>query len=297
MDIAISDRRAPRVDYTPADIVERRLASWNGLWAETVEFTQPQPYTYDFKAPFHLLIVAERSERYDGETCLEGLPKSRMRELSRRMTFVPAGRCFRGWQKPRVLSQVSFFYIDPRAPFLDPDLGFETMDLQPRLFFFDADLWAAALKLKAQIMAPNAISCPYAEALGAALCRELIRLNGVKVAPPVGRQTGLAPWQQKRVADYIEAGLDSQLTIADMAGLVHLSPFHFSRAFKQSFGMPPHRYHMMRRVEAAKTLLNETTTPMTEIALRLGFSEASSLSAGFRRMTGVSPSAYRRIGT
>ncbi len=80
-----------------------------------------------------------------------------------------------------------------------------------------------------------------------------------------------------------------------MAALVHLSPFHFSRAFKQSFGMPPHRYHMMRRVEAAKELLNTTKTPMTEIALRLGFSEASSLSAGFRRMTGVSPSAYRRI--
>jgi AraC family transcriptional regulator len=296
MDISLSDHNAPRVGYTPAHIVERRLASWHGLWAETVEFTQAEPYAYDFKAPFHLLIVPERSERYDGETCLEGLPKSQLRDLSRRMTFVPAGRCFRGWQKPRVLSQVNFFYINPRAPFLDPDLGFDLMDLQPRLFFFDPDLWAVALKLKAQITAPNAMSSPYAESLGAALCYELIRLNGIKVAPPAGRQTGLAPWQQKRVADYIEVRLDARLTIADMAAMVHLSPFHFSRAFKQSFGMPPHRYHMMRRVEAAKMLLNETTTPMTEIAMRLGFSEASALSAGFKRMTGVSPSAYRRVG-
>jgi AraC family transcriptional regulator len=75
---------------------------------------------------------------------------------------------------------------------------------------------------------------------------------------------------------------------------VHLSPYHFSRAFKQSFGLPPHRYHMSRRVEAAKNLLGGTATPVTEIALQLGFSEASSLSAGFRRLTGVSPSEYRR---
>ena len=295
MNVSDSGFSAPQVDYTPPHITQRRVAAWRGLWAETLELTQSQPYEYDFQAPFHLLVAAERSERYDGETCLEGLPKSRQRELSRRMTFVPAGRRFRGSQKPRVLTRVNFFYIDPHGPFLDPELGFDAIDLQPRLFFFDADLWATALKLKAQITAPNAVASPYAEALGAVLCHELIRMNGAKAPLPTGRQTGLAPWQQKRVADNIEARLDARLTVADMAALVHLSPFHFARAFKQSFGMPPHRYHMMRRVEAAKALLNATTTPMMEIALRLGFSEASSLSAGFRRVTGVSPSAYRRI--
>jgi AraC family transcriptional regulator len=284
----------PQVGYTPAHIVRRQPAAWCGIRAETIELIESQPYEYHFKAPVHLLIAAERSERYDGETCLEGLPKSRLRELSRRLTFVPAGRCFRGWQKPRVMTRVNFFYIDPHGHFLDPELGFDRIEFQPRLFFFDPDLWAMALKLKAQITAPNAVSCPYLRELETALCHELIRLNGAKIAPRTGRQTGLAPWQQKRIADYVEARLDARLTIADMAALIHLSPFHFSRAFKQSFGMPPHRYHMMRRVEAAKTLLNTTTTPMTEIALRLGFSEASSLSAGFRRMTGVSPSTYRR---
>jgi AraC family transcriptional regulator len=296
MSIANSEFSTPRVDYTPPHIVQRRLAAWRGLWAETIELTQSEPYEYDFQAPFHLLIAAERSERYDGETCLEGLPKSHLLDLSRRLTFVPAGRRFRGWQKPRVLSRVNLFYIDPKGPLLDPEFGFDQIELMPQLFFFDPDMWATALKLKAQITAPNAISSPYAEALGAVLCHELIRLNGgSRTLPRTGKQTGLAPWQQKRVADHIEARLDARLTVSEMAELVHLSPFHFSRAFKQSFGMPPHRYHMMRRVEAAKALLNATSTSMTEIALRLGFSEASSLSAGFRRVTGVSPSAYRRI--
>lgn len=281
---------SPRIDFSPSHILKRRPASWLGLEAETVEFIEPQTYEYEFQAPCHMLIAPELSRRYDGETALEGLPKSNLRDLTRKLTFVPAGSRFHGWQKPSVLSRVNFFYIDPRGPLLDPELRFGATEFKPRLFFFDADLWGTALKLKAQIDRQD--SSLYAEALGAVLCHELIRLNGISIEAP--RRGGLALWQQKRVADFIEAQLNSRISVAEMAELVHLSPYHFSRAFKESFGVPPHRYHMSRRVEAAKNLLGGTATPVTEIALRLGFSEASSLSAGFRRLTGASPSEYRR---
>lgn len=281
-----------KIDFSPGHILKRRPANWLGLEAESVELTEPQTYEYDFQAPCHLLIAPELSHRYDGETALEGLPKSNLRDLSRKLTFVPAGSRFHGWQRPRVLSRVNFFYIDPRGPLLDPELRFGDITFKPRLFFFDADLWGTALKLKAQIAMRDASAGLYAEALGAVLCHGLIRFNGAPIEMP--RRGGLAPWQQKRVADYVEAQLDAPLSIAQMAEIVHLSPYHFSRAFKQSFGMPPHRYHMMRRMEAAKNLLGGTQTPVTQIALQLGFSEASSLSAGFRRLIGVSPSEYRR---
>ncbi|MFZ1078969.1 MAG: AraC family transcriptional regulator, partial [Methylovirgula sp.] len=274
---------SPRIDFSPSHILKRRPASWLGLEAETVEFIEPQTYEYEFQAPCHMLIAPELSRRYDGETALEGLPKSNLRDLTRKLTFVPAGSRFHGWQKPSVLSRVNFFYIDPRGPLLDPELRFGATEFKPRLFFFDADLWGTALKLKAQIDRQD--SSLYAEALGAVLCHELIRLNGISIEAP--RRGGLALWQQKRVADFIEAQLDSRISVAEMAELVHLSPYHFSRAFKESFGVPPHRYHMSRRVEAAKNLLGGTATPVTEIALRLGFSEASSLSAGFHRLTGA----------
>jgi AraC family transcriptional regulator len=283
---------SPRIDFTPAHIVRRQPANWLGLQAESVELTEAQPYEYDFKAPCHLLIAPELSHRFEGETALDGLPKSNLREITRKLTFVPAGCRFRGWQKPRVLSRVNFFYIDPRGPLLDPELRFGETEFKPRLFFFDADLWGTALKLKAQIAIQDASSSLYAEALGAVLCHEVIRLNGVPIELP--QRGGLARWQQKRIADYVEAQLDLRISIAEMAELVHLSPYHFSRAFRRSFGMPPHRYHIARRIEAAKNLLGSTATPVTEIALQLGFSEASSLSAGFRRVMGVSPSEYRR---
>lgn len=284
--------RPPRIDFSPAHIVKRQPANWLGLAAESVELTEPETYEYEFQAPCHLLIAPELSHRYDGETALEGLPKSTLRELTRKLTFVPAGSRFHGWQKPRVLSRVNFFYIDPRGPLLDPAARFDEMSFRPRLFFFDADLWGTALKLKAQIEARDASAGLYAEALGSVLCHELIRLNGAPI--DVRRNGGLAAWQQKRIADYIEAELERRISIAEMAELVRLSPYHFSRAFRQSFGMPPHRYHMTRRIEAARDLLGKTEIPVTDIALRLGFSEASSLSAGFRRITGTSPSEYRR---
>lgn len=105
---------------------------------------------------------------------------------------------------------------------------------------------------------------------------------------------GLSGWQQKRVGEYIDAHLGEALRLAALAQLVGLSPFHFARAFKQSFGVPPHRYHVGRRIARAKDLLDDSTSSVTAIARDLGFAETSSFSATFRRVTGTSPIRYRR---
>jgi AraC family transcriptional regulator len=68
-----------------------------------------------------------------------------------------------------------------------------------------------------------------------------------------------------------------------LAQLARLSPHYFCRAFKQSFSLPPHRYHSMRRIEHAKMMLASSNTSVTEIGLRLGFSETSSFSTAFAR--------------
>ncbi len=285
---------SPVVDFMPAEIAARNAAVWQGMQAESIRIVESRPFEYGFRAPYHLLLVTERAMRFDGETSVEGLPKSNLRDLSRKLTFVPAGSEFRGWAKPRLLSRVTCLYIDPRGSLLDPELGFDRIDFKPRLFFFDSAIWETVQKLKGEIGQPQAGGHFYAEALGAVLCHELMRLDGSGPSLAVGQAGGLAEWQKKRLADYIEEHLDKPISIATMAAIVRLSPYHFARAFKRSFGVPPHRYHMMRRIEATKLLLGKTSVPVTEIALRLGFSETSSLTAGFRRLTGVSPSEYRR---
>ena len=114
------------------------------------------------------------------------------------------------------------------------------------------------------------------------------------VAAPADNRGGLSGWQQKRLSGYIDAHLGEALRLAALAQLVGLSPFHFARAFKQSFGVPPQRYHVGRRIARAKDLLDDSTYSVTAIARDLGFAETSSFSATFRRVTGTSPIRYRR---
>src|SRR5216683_1867861 len=164
------------VDISPPEIVRRHSKAWSGLYVETVQVTRHTPFEYGFRAPCHLLIAAELAERYDGETFVEGLPRSTLRDFTQKLTFVPAGYDFRGWQKPRALTRTTYFYIDPRGPLADPELRFGEIEFKPRLFFYDRDLWEIALKLKSQVN-PDPLYRQYAEALGILLTHELARIS------------------------------------------------------------------------------------------------------------------------
>jgi AraC family transcriptional regulator len=141
----------PAVDFSPADIVKHQTARWRGVQVKTVQLTSHEPFEYSFKQQCHLLIAVEQGVRYDGETFVEGLPRSTMRNYSEKLIFVPAGRRFFGVQSPRLLTRSICLYIDPQTVPVDPDLGFADAELQPRLLFEDERLWETVRKLKAQI--------------------------------------------------------------------------------------------------------------------------------------------------
>jgi AraC family transcriptional regulator len=282
------------VDILPSEVVRRHSAAWSGLFVETMQAMQHSPLEYRFRAPCHLLIVVERGERSDGETFVEGLPRSTLRDFTHKLSFVPAGHEFRAWQRPRVLPRATFVYIDPRGPLADPALRFGEIEFKPSLFVYDRDLRETALKFKSQVENPGSMPRLYAEALGIVLTHELVRINsGAARREPVNRG-GLAAWQQKRVAAYIEEHVANDIPLATLAELVQLSPYHFCRSFKRSFGMPPHRYHANRRIERAKQLLADRELSVTTIGLDVGFSDTSRFSAAFHRLTGQTPSCYRR---
>jgi len=282
------------VQFTPSDIVQRDIVAWNGIKADEVKVVRREPYEFRSSAACHLLIMAEHAERDDGETVVEGLPTSTLRKLSGRLAFIPRGHNFHGWQKPRVLTRVTFFYIDPRGPLLDPELRFAETEFTPRLFFENRDLWAIAWKLKTQSGDASPGSRQYAETLGILLAHELLRLNNGRAEQKAFVRGGLAARQKARVADYVEERLGENVLLSSLAEVAGLSPFHFSRAFKQSFGMPPHRYLTSRRIEHARTLLASREPSVTQIAMALGFRETSSFTTAFRKYTGMTPTDYRR---
>jgi AraC-like DNA-binding protein len=118
------------------------------------------------------------------------------------------------------------------------------------------------------------------EALGIALAHELTRMNEDTPLLASDARGGLPHWQQKKLTQYIEEHLADEVSLVSLAQLAQLSPYHFSRAFKQSFGMPPHQYLTSRRIERAKTLLAERKLSVTEIGFDVGFS--GSFTAAFR---------------
>src|SRR3984893_11393933 len=256
------------VDISPSESVRRRPAAWSGLHVEAVQVMRHTPFEYGFRAPCHLLIALELGERLDGETVVEGLPRSTLRDFTHKLTFVPAGHDFRSWQNPRVLTRVTHFYIDPRGPLADPALRFGEIEFKPRLFFYDRDLLETALKFKWLVENADFMRRQYDAARAAR--------------------------QQKRVAAYIEEHVANDIPLATLAELVQLSPYHFCRSFKSSFGIPPHRYHANRRIERAKQLLANRELSVTTIALDVGFGDTSTFSAAFHRLTGQTPSRYRR---
>ena len=241
-----------------------------------------------------MLVAYERAERDDGETLIEGLPKSTLREFNCKLSFVPAGHRFYGWQTPRVLTRVTYFYIDLQDPLFDPDSGIACPAISPRLFFFDQAVWDTALKLKAEIGNSDPGSRQYAEALSLVLMHELIRLERTALAAVRPLRGGLPAWQQKRVMEFIEAHLTEEISLTALAEVADLSLFHFARAFTQSFGVPPHRYHMARRMDRARSLLQKPALSVTQIGIQIGFRETSSFTKAFRRFTGLTPTEYRR---
>jgi AraC family transcriptional regulator len=283
------------VKICPSDIVRRRTIASNGIAAEIVQATRRDKIECRFRAPVHLLAVYERGVRRDGETFVEGLPRSALRDLRRKLTFVPAGHEYRDWQDPHILTRVAYFYFDPSKLAIDPELGFAEFSFAPRLFFENTALWGTALKLMSLIEHSLSANRLYFEALGAVLAHELVRLHtgAPSSVPPV--RGGLAAWQQRIVLAYIEEHLADQIPLAQLAQLVRLSPHYFCRAFKQSLGMPPHRYHTSRRIERAKILLADPAHSVTDIGLTLGFSETGSFTAGFRKATGLTPTGYRSL--
>ena len=108
------------------------------------------------------------------------------------------------------------------------------------------------------------------------------------------RKGGLAPWQMKKVSDFMVANFVRTLTNQDLAYVVRLSPGHFSRAFKSSFGEPPQDYLRRLRIEAAKKMMRASTESLASVAVECGFSDQSHFCQLFRRLIGISPAAWRR---
>ena len=118
-------------------------------------------------------------------------------------------------------------------------------------------------------------------------------LDGASPTPRPPR-SGLAGWQAKRVATYIDNHIGTPFKASDLAVVVQLSNAHFFRAFKASFGATPAAYIMRQRIRFAQVLMVTTGYPLSRVALECGMCDQSHLCRAFRRVVGNTPSQWRR---
>jgi AraC family transcriptional regulator len=289
--ISAVDPGEPRVEISPGDVVRRRLLAWDGIAGEVIRATRRGRVAFRYRGSLHLLAAYDQGARSDGDTFVQGLPRSPLRDLKGKLTFVPAGYEYRESHETRIFTRIVYYYFNPSMFPVDPQFG--SRQAVPRLHFDDATLSDTAIKLSTIIESAGAHNRIYLEALGTVLAHELARRDPASRVQKLARG-GLAAWQQKALTAYIEEHLAEPISLGTLAQLSRLSPFYFCRAFKQSFGVPPHRYHTSRRIERAKALLAGAAASVTEIGIQVGFSETSSFTAAFRKATGLTPTSFQR---
>ena len=116
---------------------------------------------------------------------------------------------------------------------------------------------------------------------------------GLQVCPPGLAGRGLRSQKVDRVRAFIEAHLAEPVRVAQIADAVHMSPFHFTRVFKQATGESPHAYLTSRRMDRAKFLLSESDMPLVDVAATVGFQTQGHFTEVFRRRVGITPRRYR----
>lgn len=134
----------------------------------------------------------------------------------------------------------------------------------------------------------------YGELLGLSLASTLLRQHAsVPVRMPDARG-GIPLPRMRRLLEFIEAHLDGDLSLEQLAAETGISPFHFAHQFRASTGITPHQYVLGQRVERAKLLLKVPQLSMTEIAISTGFSSPTNFVRSFRTRTGVTPGEWRQ---
>lgn len=272
---------------------ERHSLTFNGFHAERVIVGGKVAYDYDTMGSSQYIAIHDIELR-DGEIRVDGGRPEHVVDLRGRITYAPRGCALSGWvstvDRTNSFTSITF---DERVLAQETESNRAGDGSMPIVHFRDRRLEGTLWKLDAALQSPGAPNALYLETLALTALLELGQLSGHQLArpPESGR---LSPLTEKRMRDFIDQNLASNMTLAEMASVAGLSRFHFSRAFKNTFGLSPVDYVLWARIEAAKGLIAHTDIPISEVALRVGFSNPDRLTAAFRRFMSQTPSQFRR---
>jgi AraC family transcriptional regulator len=268
-------------------------ALWNSETSEIIEVTG------DSYPDYHIACL--QMTKADAEFLVDEKPRYDGSYVPGNVSFVHAGA------QPRAIMRGRFscmhLYIPPSLieDITDNEIGgaaARNIALRDTVGTSSPGLLRIGQELLMEMHNGDALARLRTDALGLEAAIQILRHHSTFAPNALIAKTnargGLAPWQIRRVVELLSADPAVEHPLASLAELVRLSPFHFSRAFKKSLGVPPHAYQMKLRVERAKLLLTSTSQSVTQIAHEVGYESSQALARAFLRQVGATPSQFRR---
>lgn len=265
---------------------------WSSAFASV---QREQPFGARFEANAHCLIVSSRSGPAEVTYSIEGRVVTRQMQ-ERGLFFLPAGHAC-DVRLHTVLDTIHLYlhgdlFRDPENGSCDLGAG-----LAPILGDSDGVLESLVAAMEDMVRDDQTEgSSLVADAVAPAIANRLIAMNYRRAKPAATdtavRQLGRS--HLRRIRDFVEANLAEDIKLQALADLCGIGTAHFTRLFKASVGVSPHQYVLGLRIGRAKALLGNAECSLSEVAQACGFAHQQHFTRTFRRMTGITPGAYRR---
>lgn len=283
---ASSSQVTPHLPY-----LSSHQAGWNGIYLEC--FSHLAHEVPEFYSAQHLIgIATENSSPVESERKLDGRFQQE-HVLVGDVCICPANRPHWRYSRTEDGTEESYFSLS-----LDPSVlahcAYESIhpsqvELVPHFTQSDPLIYQIGLALRRVLQTDPQGSRFYAESMATALSAHMLQYYSTQ-KPKLREYTGGLPkYKLRQVIDYIDAHLDQNLGMTELADLVQMSPHYFARLFKQSMGFAPHQYVIRCRVERAKHLLLQGKQSIAQVAYNVGFAHQSHLNRHFKRWLGFTP--------
>ncbi|GEP12000.1 AraC family transcriptional regulator [Methylobacterium gnaphalii] len=193
-----------------------------------------------------------------------------------------------------------FLPAQPFAHAVEQDFGVDPARVALRYDVIARDpfIEQVAVQIARELDRQTAAGALLIEGLGQALSAYLVNHcaeTAVRLKPPLCERP-LDERRKQRVLAFIEAHVAQPFTVAELAAVACMSPAHFARSFKQTFGVAPHAYVSAQRLDLARKLLSGRAHDLAAVATAAGFSNASNFARAFKQATGYTPAEYRELG-
>jgi AraC family transcriptional regulator len=278
-------------------MLSSQQTDWNGILVEQYQTSSTSLNEYEFPAlSNHWLTLplghpARVTQKRDNRLHESIIQKGEC-------VFVPAGQpSYRRSQcQENIYRQLLHIYLQPELIIQvaeASDLNGDRINLMNYFSKPDLQLHQIAMLLLAELKSGGMMGQLYAESLTQVLAIHLLRHYSTLTRTITSENRSLTHTQVQQAIDYIHIHLERDLSLAEIASVVNISPTYFASLFKRAMGISPHQYVIQQRVERAKLMLSKTDLAIADIALQVGFSSQSHLTQHFKRLTGMTPKQVR----